>query len=607
MGKRILMPAHRAGTLGLALAIAIACLAGLTGAASAQDNLRPQLAQGAVLGAPLAGRSIDLPAAVMLSAEDAERYRRIFDLQDDAMWALADGEIGALSDRRLMGHVLYQRYFHPDGWTASWSELRDWMDAYRDHPQAERVYDLALQRRPAGTNGPIAPVLVEPIVGNLQGYGFSTCAIDRPSGAARTAQTRISRLISDGAPSQALTYLEGQRGGLSAAEYDRLLGRIAASYYFETVYDRALEEAERAADRSGLQVPQAHWTAGLVHWRQGDFDRAMGHFAAVADNACASPWWASAGAFWAARSALGARQPAAISDYLTQAARYPHTSYGVIASRALGIDPALNFDPPRLSDAHYQRLSGHDGARRAMALLQIGQTALAEAELLRLRADADPLLGEAMIALAQDFGMPVLGVTLGNALPAGPGRFYDAALYPTGPWRPDGGWRVDQALIYAIMRTESLFQADAVSYAGATGLMQIMPSTARAMLDYTPAREVLSDPAFNLELGQRYIEELLAFGPVGDNLLYMLVGYNAGAGRLMDYVDQIDFANDPLLFLESVPNSQARAYMDHVLANFWIYRLRFGQDTPSLDAIVAGEWPRYIPQDEPVTSIAQRE
>jgi hypothetical protein len=55
---------------------------------------------------------------------------------------------------------------------------------------------------------------------------------------------------------------------------------------------------------------------------------------------------------------------------------------------------------------------------------------------------------------------------------------------------------------------------------------------------------------------------------------------------------------DPLLFVESIPVAQTRAYVERVLANYWIYRLRLGQKTPTLDAVAEGKWARYVSLDQ---------
>ncbi|MEQ9814122.1 MAG: lytic transglycosylase domain-containing protein [Azospirillaceae bacterium] len=553
--------------------------------------------------------TIDLDAlenapGLLLDPADVERYGRIFDLQEAGMWAVADGEIAQLADTRLMGHVLFQRYFHPDAYTSSFAELRDWLAAYSDLPQAARVYELAQQRRPAGAAAPQRPTGDE-ITGSFGWlYGFQRCGFDSPGGTAREVRNRLRDFFRDDAPSRALDHLEGRRGALSAVDFDALLAEVSASYYFEGVYDRAFEVAARAVDGSGDQIYRGNWIAGLAAWRRGDWAEAAGRFAAVADEPCASPWWRSGGAYWAARADIRSGNPAAVSGHLRQASAYPHTFYGLIALRALGAEPDFNFSSPAMGQQHWSTLTRHQGARRAIALIQVGRPDLAEQELLRLPADHDDVLGEALVALAAEANLPELGITVGTIFERDNRPLYDSALYPLAHWQPTGGWRIDQALVHAIIRNESRFETDAVSYAGAVGLMQIIPSTARAVAGYTVSREELNTPAVNLSLGQDYIADLLDYPTTARSLFHLLIGYNAGAGNLERWLDQTDMQDDPLLLVESIPSTETRAYLERVSADYWIYRLRLGQATPSLDDVVAGQWPRYVSQDRRASEVA---
>ena len=85
----------------------------------------------------------------VLSDEDVRRYQEIFLLQDDGAWAKADKLIAEIEDDILMGHVRHQRYMHPTAYRSKYKELKDWLAAYADHPDAARVYSLAVRRRPA--------------------------------------------------------------------------------------------------------------------------------------------------------------------------------------------------------------------------------------------------------------------------------------------------------------------------------------------------------------------------------------------------------------------------------------------------------------------------
>ncbi|MBC7800195.1 MAG: lytic transglycosylase domain-containing protein, partial [Gemmatimonadaceae bacterium] len=178
-----------------------------------------------------------------------------------------------------------------------------------------------------------------------------------------------------------------------------------------------------------------------------------------------------------------------------------------------------------------------------------------------------------------------------------------AMRLPPARLSPSGGFRVDPALVYAMTRTESNFDPRAVSPAGARGLMQLMPLTADwVMRDFGPGPHKagrtttrLHDPATNLDLGQRYILYLASSEGIGSDLIRMLASYNSGPGAFHRWSSSIRHMGDPLLFIESVPIDETRAYIPRVLAYTWLYAARLKLPTPSLDELAAGTWPRFNP------------
>ena len=161
-------------------------------------------------------------------------------------------------------------------------------------------------------------------------------------------------------------------------------------------------------------------------------------------------------------------------------------------------------------------------------------------------------------------------------------------------------WRVDPALIHAIVRQESKYDPKAVNTAsGASGLMQLMPETARFIVslrgqeDFNP--DDLYDPVRNLEIGQDYILYLLDTNTVDGDLIKLVVAYNAGMGSLRRWAGQMgeEAASDPLLFIEMIPVAETRAYVERVLTNYWMYQDTHDGGNLTLLQLAQGQWPLY--------------
>ena len=92
----------------------------------------------------------DIPVSIpdILSVSDAQIYRQIFAFQRKGNWQRTDKLVRRLNNRILMGHVQAQRYLHPTKYRSRYSELSQWLKSYADHPDARRIYKLALKRRP---------------------------------------------------------------------------------------------------------------------------------------------------------------------------------------------------------------------------------------------------------------------------------------------------------------------------------------------------------------------------------------------------------------------------------------------------------------------------
>jgi len=546
------------------------------------------------------------PLPRILSEQDISRYQLVFELQERGDLEAAAAVIIEIDNPILLGHVQAQKYLHPTAHRSRFKELKLWLSEYADHPDAPRIYKLAMRRKPANALRPrrsrvdsFGTVLVPADRAisppKAPGRGLGKSNRQRLAGLQRDMRSRLSR----GWPTGAREVLNGKahRGLASAEQYDTYRARIAWSYYLYNKDELAFELASASAERSRRYLPSADWTAALAAWRLGRLESARHHFEAIAESAVAERWMVSGAAFWASRVHLRLGHPEAASRWLRIAAEEPRSLYGLLANRALGAIPEFYWEPQALTNNDLDVVLAVPAVVRAIALYEVGQTARASKEVLRIQYRATPEIARALLALATALQLPALETSLGGRLGAIDGRRHDFAVYPVPGWVPDNGFTVDPALIYALIRQESRFKETAKSRRGARGVMQVMPSTARFAARSAGlgriSRDALMIPETNIAIGQAYVGHLLEHDLAGQNLLFTLASYNAGPGNLGKWLPNTNFGEDPLLFMESTRSRETRHFMRVVLTNYWIYRLRLGEQTPSLDQMAGGTWPTY--------------
>lgn len=532
----------------------------------------------------------------ILPAGDAVLYRRIFAAQEKTDWATADRMISGLQDKRLLGHVLADRYLAKK-YKAKFGELTAWLDAYPDLPEATLIYTLAGNRKPAGSAKLTKPKLGSYLSGtgdDLQAWRDQTYK----SATSDVAATQIRDEAHRGTPAEALAVLKHRTSEITdPVALDQLRAETASALFAAGNNGAALDLA-RTATRSVDKVPQSAWIAGLASWRLNRPEMAVGYFEQVAQSPAASTWTVSAGAFWAGRVYDMAGRSTEAKAWYTKAAANPYTFYGLLARQQIGQRTSFDWSLPAVHAREVAALEEYPAVARALALVQIGDRDDAEEELRyvvgRLPADLLPTL----LTIAERGGMPSLAMRLGTQLIQTSNMRYDAAMYPIPPWVPSQGFSVNRALLYAFARQESHFATDAVSPQGASGLMQIMPDTAKLVATRGGiARDgQLDDPTTSLDLAQRLIGGLLDHDRIKGDLLSLSIAYNSGFAVMSRYQDKLSYHADPLLFLEALPSADSRRYIQRVLANFWIYQIRLGQKPETMDSLAEGKWPIYTPQ-----------
>jgi soluble lytic murein transglycosylase-like protein len=341
----------------------------------------------------------------------------------------------------------------------------------------------------------------------------------------------------------------------------------------------------------------AFWLAGLAAFQLGDFAAAESQFAAAADRPPSDGWSRAGAHYWRARALIGAGRSHEAQAAFEAAAQWPATFYGQLAEAQLGRVTPLDFSTPDLGVAGFADfLSRNPGAYRAAAFAQIGRLSDVEMELRRLHADLPDTDDRAFLSLAALLAAPaaqVRAAEFGDDATA-------AGHCPITRFAPEDGYRLDRAVLLAVVRQESRFDPTAVSSSNARGLMQLLPSTAADIDKGAPYRaqpRLLAEPGLNMRLGQTYLEWLKQRVSARGDLGLLFAAYNGGPGWLGRWLATTTWTNDPLMLLEAMPRAESRDYAERTLAFVGLCRKRFGQRALELEALAAGQPAFYRPQD----------
>lgn len=532
-------------------------------------------------------RNFDAPP--QLGESDQARYRAAFAAIRAGQWTEAKTLIGDRSDDLLRPVALAELYLAKNSPKAELFDLLDLLNRAPSLPHAERLARLAEKR-----GAQMLPAL--PQVQQLAWFPGAprrqVTATIRQDLAGQALGEKILPLIKNDDPAGAEALLLTAEATLSPDALTEWRQRVAWSYYIENDDANARRMADRAIQAgSGPWLAQAHWVAGLAAWRQNDCAAAAPAFENVASGADNDDMRA-AGYYWAARSHMLCGNAPRVQPLLRSAARLEESFYGLLATEQLALAPRLTILNARFDAADWARIGHYPNVRMSIALAEIGESQLAD-QVLRHQARIGAMgEHESLLHLARNLSLPETQLWLAHNAPQGqrPDVF---ARYPMPKWTPEGGWRVDRALLFAHALQESNFRASVVSPAGARGLMQVLPGTAKLMAGYPVDPAQLDDPARNMAFGQRYLENLRDMGATGGLLPKVVAAYNAGPMSVSRWNSEIRDNGDPLLFIESIPYYETRAYVTIVMRNYWMYQRQAGERTDSLSSLAQGLWPRF--------------
>lgn len=528
----------------------------------------------------------------VLKNSDKRKYRAIYDAIQAQDWTEATKLIDRAKSGPMKSMARAELFLAAGSPRIEADDLAKLLNDAPWLPQAAQLERLAIKRGATG-------LPQRPAKQRLSFLGESPrrtvpAAVDAPGASAIRA--KIKNFIRDDMPGEADAYLNEYGSSLSREALTEMQHRVAWSYYIENDDRNAQRLGQIAKNGSGLWAVQGSWAHGMASWRLKQYDQAFHSFDIVARRANNDDMRA-AGLFWSARAAMAAGKPQAIQQRLQNAARLSETFYGLLASEQLGMEPIAKrqIETAKLD---WKKLKRQENVTVAVGLTEIGESSLADESIKFQARIGDARQHGDLANLAGALNLPTTQLWLGHY---GPSHQNGDALarYPKPNWKPAGGWRVDPSLAFAHSLQESQFRTSVVSPAGAKGLMQIMPGTAKHLnrngVLASPSR--LNDPATNLEFGQSYLEQLRDDPITGGLLPKVIAAYNAGPTPVARWNHEVRDNGDPLLYMESVPYWETRGYLTIILRNYWIYEMRSGKNGGSRSALSQYLWPRFPSAD----------
>ncbi|OQW56934.1 MAG: hypothetical protein A4S17_12990 [Proteobacteria bacterium HN_bin10] len=342
--------------------------------------------------------------------------------------------------------------------------------------------------------------------------------------------------------------------------------------------------------RSGEAFADAEWLSGWLSLRYlGQPQRAAEHFSHLSENV-SSPVSLSRALYWRAEAEEALGRNAEAERLFDEAARFNFTYYGQLAATRGERTALLSFpETARVTDEARARFENRELVRALRLMSQVG--ARRDFESISFYLDDtldDPMEIELLSQLAREQSYYRTALRSAKA-----GLFRNvvaaSAAYPLIeiPATVRNQGRIEPALVLAIIRQESEFEMSAVSHANAHGLMQLIPSTARAQarregMPYERAA-LTQDAHYNMTLGSAHLADLVS--EFNGSYVLAIASYNAGSHRAREWIADFGDPRSPSVdvvdWVELIPFSETRNYVQRVTENLQVYRYRLaGQPTP---------------------------
>ncbi|HST36840.1 MAG TPA: lytic transglycosylase domain-containing protein [Allosphingosinicella sp.] len=444
---------------------------------------------------------------------------------------------------------------------------------------------LALQTRAADASSRLA--MLDPSLLRDPGLTVDRANWLRNTGQSAAARSLLAgRLRFDRPPANAEAWLETALTLARAAANDR---NWQTAYDIASKVDDLYPAGTDVSDRPFAErdaYPSLVWLGGTTaFYRTNRFAEAARLFDLYA-RAARSPQTRAKGFYWAARAAARAGDTGRADAWLQQAAASPDQFYGLLALERLGRTPP----PPVASPPADPAMRASFGRRSLVeAVRYLGMVGRRGDQTLFVRALAESLENDGERAVAAELGRSIgrldLGVWAAREARNRGENFYARGAFPEVgiPAAYSHNW----AAAHGIMRQESSFERSATSPVGARGMMQLMPATAAAEarrmgVPYNLSR-LTEDPDYNILIGSNHLTRLL--DNYGGNLILTAVAYNAGPGRVPQWIalngDPRLPGTDALRWIEEIPFSETRNYVQRVVENAMVYDLLYPERSRS--------------------------
>ncbi|MAH88714.1 MAG: hypothetical protein CMJ06_01505 [Pelagibacterales bacterium] len=537
----------------------------------------------------------------VLSYKDIELYKNAEAYQNKYEWEKADLTLLKVKNDILVGHFEYEKLMHPNKYRASYEELSQWFKTNTNYPPVlrKRIYKLLKRRLPDKEN---LKLYEKPLFNNyLRGYGednYFNYYVNSPKNInKKDIQNTVSTLINDKKDNALINIVNQQNNNKSYFIYS-IHNEIK-----KTFFSGKLKESQRLYDfyikALNITNPNIFYRAGINAYRLGDFKKSRNYFTECNRVVQNFQNWLLAGcSYWRALLESSKRKEI---ELLKRASNLPRTLYGQLAIEKLNIsDPFIWKNNINDGKVNFSDLNKNKLFRRAIALTEVGLYNHADIEIRNLYSKTHKEELNNLFYASEKLALPAVLIRLGSKYHKKNFTLYMRGLYPTPNWQIKNGFKLDKALLFALIRRESAFNFKAKSSKGARGLMQIMPRTASKInndyrLRYSKAYTLYS-LQLNIEIGQKLLKRLINSSHSKNSILDALIAYNAGMTRLKKWKKNIGNV-EPIVFIESIPIKETRWFVKYILTDLWIYRDKLQQAKPSRALLADGKYPTYINLD----------